>query len=244
MKPQLPKNVTLYPAEKTLTIEIDFFKTFLKWASEQGLRGNKPHPKYRLKSELEITRPPFNDSDYRKMFRSVLTRAKLGSELEGNDTHRLLLYYVNILLLSGMRVGEANSLLASDVTAKDDRTKDAIVTFLVRGKTGTREIVARTKVRKFITPMIELRKQAAPSKYFFPMKNGAKITTLADQFNAALKAGGVERNDTGEKYCLYSLRHNYALDMLRQNVSHYQLAENMGTRAFSIQSASYPAAAK
>jgi integrase len=66
--------------------------------------------------------------------------------------------------------------------------------------------------------------------WFFRMADGARIITLIDQFKALLKTCGLEKNRYGEEYTLYSLRHFYAVQMLRRGkASIFDLARNMGT---------------
>ncbi|MGY3354800.1 integrase [Bradyrhizobium sp. GM0.4] len=67
------------------------------------------------------------------------------------------------------------------------------------------------------------------------MPDGSKITTLIDQLTAALKEAGVERSTFGEKYSIYSLRHFYAVQALRNGVGVFEVARNMGTSVEIIQ---------
>jgi integrase len=67
------------------------------------------------------------------------------------------------------------------------------------------------------------------------MSDGSKVITLIDQFNAALKDAGVQRNGFGEKYTLYSLRHFYAVMALRNGIGVFEVARNMGTSVQMIQ---------
>jgi hypothetical protein len=61
------------------------------------------------------------------------------------------------------------------------------------------------------------------------MKGGSKIITLIDQFDKVLELGSVQRNRDGLKYSLYSLRHTYAINALRDDLSIYTISSNMGT---------------
>lgn len=67
------------------------------------------------------------------------------------------------------------------------------------------------------------------------MSDGSKVSTLIDQFNAALKEAGVQRNSFGQKYTLYSLRHFYAVMALRNGIGVFEVARNMGTSVQMIQ---------
>ena len=64
----------------------------------------------------------------------------------------------------------------------------------------------------------------------FKMVDGGKIITLIDQFNVVLERAGLTHSADGEKYSLYSLRHFYAVQMLRKGrVNVFDVARNMGT---------------
>ena len=233
---KMPKNSTLIPSDKTLSIEVIYMKSVLKWAQDRGYRGNKPHPTYTYKIERVLARTPFNESDFEAL---LATLGERGAYIPGltdppSYTRQLLLHYVGILRFTGMRVGEANDLKAADVQKRRDKDGSTFYALTVRGKTGPRELVARDRCKNLIEGMMKLRTEAAASDYFFPMKGGTQITTLADQLNDALVAAGVKFNASKEAHSLYSLRHNYALDMLNQNVAINQVAANMGTGVETI----------
>ena len=67
------------------------------------------------------------------------------------------------------------------------------------------------------------------------MSDGSKIITLIDQFKAALRRAGIEKNGFDEKYSLYSLRHFYAVMALRNGIGVFEVARNMGTSVQMIQ---------
>jgi hypothetical protein len=60
-------------------------------------------------------------------------------------------------------------------------------------------------------------------------RNQSGIGTLIDQLDAALKEAGIEKNSFDEKYSIYSLRHFYAVNALRNGVGVFEVARNMGT---------------
>ena|SRR5882724_10695386 len=57
----------------------------------------------------------------------------------------------------------------------------------------------------------------------------SRIGTLIGQLGAALKEAGIEKNSFGEKYSIYSLRHFYAVNALRNGVGVFEVARTMGT---------------
>ena len=67
------------------------------------------------------------------------------------------------------------------------------------------------------------------------MVDGSNIISLIDQLNAALKEAGIEKSSFGEKYSVYSLRHFYAVNALRNGIGVFEVARNMGTSVQMIQ---------
>lgn len=67
------------------------------------------------------------------------------------------------------------------------------------------------------------------------MSDKSRIVTLIDQLNAALREANSERNSFGEKYSIYSLRHFYAVNALRNGIGVFEVARNMGTSVQIIQ---------
>jgi integrase len=61
------------------------------------------------------------------------------------------------------------------------------------------------------------------------MYDGNKIVTLIDQFNALLDSINLSESRDKEKYTLYSLRHFYAVMMIRRGIPIFDIARNMGT---------------
>jgi hypothetical protein len=68
------------------------------------------------------------------------------------------------------------------------------------------------------------------------MYDGEKIITLIDQFKVVLEKAGLSKNRYDETYSLYSLRHFYAVTMLRKGVPVFDIARNMGTSVQIIDS--------
>jgi hypothetical protein len=91
--------------------------------------------------------------------------------------------------------------------------------------------VAAKRVDKFLA----VRRAADPGGLLFAMPDGSPIITLIDQLTSALKEAGIERNSFGEKYSVYSLRHFYAVNALRNGIGVFEVARNMGTSVQMIQ---------
>jgi integrase len=253
---QLPRNAKLNPADKTLQWETTLLKTVLKWAHDKGYRGAKQLPTWHFATTTKIVRPTFNVPEYAVLYRRMRAWIFETDDVERRYTRELLRDYVLILANSGMRVGEANNLKATDVEEFVDGRGRKNYMFHVKGKTGKRVVIPRTNTVRYVDRVVarnELRKQElangeqrevrTPKRkrtedkdgWFFNMYDGNKIITLIDQFDAVLASVNMTANRYGEKYTLYSLRHFYAVMALRKNMSVYSIAANMGTSVPIIQ---------
>jgi integrase len=248
---QRPKQYSLNPADKTLEWETTFALTVLKYAHERGYRGNKPLPKFRHKAQRAKTRPAFTVEEYRRLYKEM--RRWMWEERDNPKfryTRDMLRDYVLTLANSGMRVGEANSLRETDLVEITDDEGRQLYAFSVNGKTGKRMVVLRASAKRYVDRALERnrqwasewehtaassskrhnRKTAQHANWLFRMADGNKIITLIDQFNVVLERAGLTHNSDGEKYTLYSLRHFYAVQMLRHGkVTVFDIARNMGT---------------
>lgn len=249
-----PRNHRLDPADKTLEWETTFALTVLKWAHERGYRGQKPLPKFRHKASRAKTRPAFTADEYRRLYRQMRRWIADTKKEDWRYTRELLRDYVLILANSGIRVGEANNLREQDLIKFTDDAGHENYRFVVNGKTGRREVVMRTNALPYIRRTLErnahwrkLWDEAGPSKanrrrdseqqdWLFPMSDGSQIISLADQFNNVLQQIDLKRNADGESLSLYSLRHFYAVQMLRRGKANvYDIAKNMGTSVEMIE---------
>jgi len=151
----------------------------------------------------------------------------------------MLCQYVLILANSGIRVGEARNLKWRDIESQQRSELDGSelidIIFWVKGKTGSRDVVARSKdVSDYLGRIWGLRKEeigGEPSldEYVFCHRDGTSIGSFKGGFEAMTKAAGVLKSSDGVKRTIYSLRHTYATFRLEENVSSYLLAKNMGT---------------
>jgi integrase len=152
-----------------------------------------------------------------------------------SKSRELLRDYVLVLANSGMRVGEANNLRLRDVIPFRDGKGRSNFRFIVRGKTGERDVILRSAAARRLDKLLTKRTGEERNTFLFVMPDGSKVFSLIDQFNAALRDAGIERNGFGEKYSLYSLRHFYAVMALRNGIGVFEVARNMGTSVQIIQ---------
>ena len=263
-KDQLPKNVSVNPADKTLEWEVTFAKTVLNFAHERGYRGKIALPNWRYKAQKRIVRPAFSLVEYRHLYKTMRKWITETKNTKWRYTRELVRDYVLLLANSGMRVGEANNLRESDIVEFVDDMGRKNYMFMVKGKTGRRAVIPRANAVRYVERTLERNakwkehwdKAETKSKrkanslrtegyedvhetgdWLFRMVDGKRVITLIDQFKAVLKASGLEENRYGEQYTLYSLRHFYAVQMLRKGkASVFDIARNMGTSVQIIES--------
>jgi len=212
---------------------------FLNWLVEQG--EMKAVPKFpRLLSERS-NRPHFDRPDWRKLTSKMRSFTK--SENEAVRRQRIMLVnYVLFMANTGLRTGEARLLRWRDISlSTDPDTNVEHIVCMVSGKTGIRDVVARTPdVRKYLARIRELRiketeytdgqlREVDLNSFVFCHPDGKAIASFKKSFQSLLKFAGVEFDTFGRKRTVYSLRHTYATFRLEEGVNHFLLARNMGT---------------
>ncbi|MBR0954966.1 site-specific integrase [Bradyrhizobium canariense] len=229
----LPKNAKRHPSDKTLQWDMMLGKAIVKWAAE--LRGNKPPITVSFTPKKKRVRPAFELWEFRQLWRTLCRRIKDSRDDRTRKSRELLRIYVLILANSGFRPGEANNVGVRDVHPfKDDKGRSNY-RFVVRGKTGERDVIIRSAANKRVDKYLTKRRLEDPNGLLFVMPDGSEIITLIDQFNAALRDAGTLKSSFGEKYTIYSLRHFYAVQTLRNGVGVFEVARNMGTSVEVIQ---------
>jgi len=105
----------------------------------------------------------------------------------------------------------------------------------VRGKTGERDVILRRIAAKRLDKLLTERRAKNPDGRLLAMPDESRIVTLTDTLDSALRAIELQRNSFGEKYSIYSFRHFYAVNALRNGVGVFEVARNMGTSVQIIQ---------
>jgi integrase len=230
------RNYKINPTDKTLQWEYMLGKAIIKWAHDKGYRGKAELPTYVFKVKKKRVRPAFEVTEYQQLWRALLKWERDCTVPEYLHTRQLLRDYVLILANSGMRVGEANNLRIKDVQPFKDEFGRKNYRFIVRGKTGERDVIPRVICVKYVDRLLARREKPKADEWLFAMKTGTKVITLIDQFDKVIDEAGMRTNSHGEKFSLYSLRHFYAVMARRANVGVYDIARNMGTSVQVIES--------
>jgi len=239
----LTKKGTLSP--NTIKRTYTDLKHFLQWCIEEGYI--KELPRFPKVNGVASSRPHFDAKDWGKLTRQLREIVKVENGAVRRD-RMMLRDYVLILANTGIRVGEARTLKWRDVTeVGGGKGVPANIVLTVSGKTGKREVVARSAdVKKYFKRIHDLRVEELtvegkpkpkidPNSLVFCHKDGSEIGSFKKSFAALMKKAKVERDSHGDLRSLYSLRHTYATFCLQHGVQVYTLAKNMGTSVAMIE---------
>jgi len=232
---KLPKNAKIHPTDKTLQWDMMLGKAIVRWAHEQGLRGKQPAITVTYTPKKKRTRPAFELSEFKMLWRVLRRRIKSARDERTRRSRELLRYYVLVIAHSGLRPGEANDLTVRDVHFFRDEKGRSNFRLVVRGKTGERDVIVRSAAAKRLDKLLAKRRAENPTGRLLAMPDETRIVTLIDQLDAALREAKLQKNSFGEKYSIYSLRHFYAVNALRNGVGVFEVARNMGTSVQIIQ---------
>ena len=227
-------------SENTLHAEAGEITRFLRWAKEMKyLREVPSFEKPKLKAN---PRPVFDEKAYRTLTSNARHWIAKASHPSVKRDRVLLWNYVLILANTGIRVGEARELQWRDIRIINQPAQEQLIfAFRVSGKTGMREVVARTgEIKNYLERIRELReaelgKTPTLDSPIFCHPDGSKIGSFKKSFSSLIKYCDVEYDRDGNRRTLYSLRHTYATFRLYEGVNHYTLAQNMGTSVEMIE---------
>ena len=210
-------------------------KQFFGWCVDKGYIDKVPKfPQLRTDPNR---RPHFDQAAYSKLTRHLREFVKHPNSKIVRD-RTMLVNYVLILANTGIRVGEARTMKWKDlkeIPASEGSNQSPNIALFVKGKTGSREVVARkAEVKDYFKRIVELRlaelkQNPNPDSYIFCNPDGTPIGSFKKSFATLLKNAGVEYDTDGNRHSIYSLRHTYATFRLVEAVHQFILANNMGT---------------
>lgn len=150
----LTKKGTLSP--NTIKRTYTDLKHFLQWCIEEGYI--KELPRFPKVNGVASSRPHFDAKDWAKLTRQLREFVKVENGAVRRD-RMMLRDYVLILANTGIRVGEARTLKWRDITEiGGGKGVPANIVLTVSGKTGKREVVARSAdVKKYFKRIHDLR---------------------------------------------------------------------------------------
>ena len=189
----------------TINHHIQVLKRFYTWASQIRLMPDNPASALHFVKRATTTKPnALNKDEIHALLRAA-----------GLSTHGLAVRnyaIVQLLLQSGLRVGELNNLLVKDVVMRE---RSGCVNVVDGKGRKHREIPLNSIARRALTNYLELRNSSEPDDVLFTTKRGEQGTIRALQ---ALISGLAKRaNITRISVTAHTLRHTFATQFLQAN---------------------------
>lgn len=223
--------------------ELHLLKKFFTWAKRKQIIAAVPEIKKPKANKNR--RPHFDHKDWGKLTRYLRTFVKHENKAVVRD-RTMLANYVLILANTGIRVGEARVLKwrdISEITPPKGSNDPPNIALYVRGKTGAREVVARTPdVKKYLARILELRRKELKGSdpevdsLVFCHVDGTPVRSFKKAFTSLIDKAKVVKDSHGHRRTIYSLRHTYATFRLMEGVHQFVLARNMGTSVAMLES--------
>lgn len=226
-------------SDNTIRRELTGLKMVLSFAKERKYLTDIPD--FPMPSKVKKRRSTFSLEGYRTLFNTLRTYVSESSKHSRVYRNRFYLQqYILVMSNIGTRVGEMRMVRWGDIfTVKDGgKTKRAIS--IGEGKTGRRSAVLNDGTETYLYRLYDFREQesgSAPNKsnFVFCHKDGTPIGSFKKGFDAICKYADALYDNDGNKRTIYSLRHFYAHMRIRDQVSVYDLASQMGTSVKMIE---------
>jgi integrase len=224
-------------AKSTITNHNSALKRVFKVAVEKKWIHAVQIPELKNTGIEGTRRPYFTMEEYRKLYRHMRKWCKEGRTEKSREMRELLRDYVLILCNTGMRPGtETNDLKWKQV---EEIVHEGVkyMRFWVKGKTGSRQLIGRHNVRRYLNRIKSRFPNFKQEDYVFRLKSGSRTYSMNATFEECLKSADLLVDKSGEGVrTLYSLRHTYAtFQILYNKVDYNVLAKNMGTSIGMLQ---------
>jgi integrase len=239
------------PNRSTLNTHNAALRRVFKTAIDRGFILPLQVPQLINRGKPPRSRPYFDPEDYRRVSRNLREFAGTGHKKVARHLRDLLWDYALILANTGMRTGvEALELKWNQIKRTKEidlksvkREQIDVLKFSVVGKKRARTLICRDIDGSVSTPLrrIQSRFPALASlsdkelfkvdQYVFRTVDGSRPNhaRLVRAFKVFLTKVNLLKDKEGQVRTLYSLRHTYATNQLRNGVSWDDLAIQMGT---------------
>jgi integrase len=245
--PKLPSNARLRASNRTVSWEINAFKSFLTWAKRKGLYQGDADL-FVFKHGTSSRRSAFTQQEYNRITSAMRRKSWLEVGKHKNDSRlaryrKMLRTYVLFLANTGLRVGEARNLRWQDITFTENKEGAEICKVWVTQSHSKvekrREVSAMAKAAEVIKELSVDRKSrndfCESNDFIWCDEAGRVIGDFRERFNSLLKAANAEVDSDKKKHTVYCLRHFYITEKLRDGIPIYEIASNTGTSVSMIE---------
>jgi integrase len=222
------------PKGNTLRFEESTLRQMFKFAVREGLADAARVPAFESPKNSSDRRPGLTAvqlAHLRSMMDTMVAEATHGHV---KRKRQLLRAYVDFMVETGLRVGEARELKWRDIEAFTTRDGVQTLRLWVSGKTKKQPAIAQPNAMLALDAIKAFGQKLDQDDYVFTL-DGAKVMNFGNGFTAVLKRAGLLHDTDGAKRTVYSLRHTYATLRLDQSAPIFWLAENMRTSVAMIE---------
>lgn len=189
----------------TINHHIQVLKRFYAWAEKTKLIPDNPASALHFVKRATITKPDaLNKDEIHALLRAA------GLSTHGLATRNYAI--VQLLLQSGLRVGELNNLLVKDIIIRE---RSGCVNVVDGKGRKHREIPLNSIARRAIASYLETREPLEPGNILFTTKRGEQGTIRALQ--SLISSLAKRANITRIHVTAHTLRHTFATQFLQAN---------------------------
>jgi site-specific recombinase XerD len=242
-------NAKLVASKRTIESEINNFKTFLRWCSIKGMYSGTALD-FKFKNlQGNNKRSAFTTQQWTALTGFMRRKSWTVVGRRGNDS-RLIRYrhmlkaYVLFMKNTGLRVGESRNLRWSDVEflSNADPSKCYVRVKVLRENSKTRKssvIVgnegAYNALMDWFQHRVDAKNLTKKEDPIWCEQDGKVINDFREGFNTLIRDAKVEHDASGQKLTIYSLRHTYITEQLKNGVPVYTIASNCNTSVAMIE---------
>jgi integrase len=236
------------PKTSTLNNFTSAWNRVIATAVDRGFISERvPVPKLTSRGLKSRTRPAFTELEIEQLLAYMQTWQHAGKLAVEKEIRPLLLDYVELLLLTGMRHGtEAMGICWNNVewhTHKGVR----YLRIWVSGKTGGRWLIAKHRavdvLKRLHARQLDIRDmefdellRSRVTSRLFRFSTGYQPHSFVGTFRRLMRDSGLALDAEGQNRTLYSLRHTYAtLELLNNSTDIHTLSKQMGNSAAMIE---------
>ena len=239
------------PSKSTINTHNAALNRVFKTAVDRGFLLPLQIPALVNRGRAMKSRPYFDQQDYKLLARNLREFVNTGHKTSTKQLRDLLRDYVLILAHTGMRPGiESMNLKWNQIKHARQRDNSSpkremidVLKFSVVGKKRTRTLICHDQNSNVSTPLKRIQSRFAElatlnvddldkiDNYVFCTADGKRPNhqRLTKAFKIFLQKYNLLQDTEGQVRTLYSLRHTYATNAIRNHIGYDELALQMGT---------------
>jgi len=188
-------------------------------------------PKMNNNGTATNKRAAFSENEYELILKEAIKRAGNAKGVAASS-HQLIPSYIEWARRTGMRPGkEMNQLTWANIVKQSQGNETYTICKVTKGKTverkGPREVVLDDNLVVVIAALKKLKPNTKPTDLLFADADG-KIPRYSQLVNGIINDLGLSVGIDGER-SLYSLRHTYITDKLRDGTHAHTISKQVGT---------------